>query len=529
MASSRTVGDFSLVVGAPGGTLAAIAPDGDPAQRQQLATALEKEPEDRSTSAALAEGVEDASEFVGKIERAEALLRGCLEGKTLELEQLPLEIDALVDVLERLDRAGKHREALRMARALSGLLALLLRWLELVRSLKIALTAAQRLGDDLGVAWAKHELGTLQLAAGQTLEAERDLERARELREAAGDRAGLAATNHNLGSLCRQLRRMYREGRLVEPGRWRRRWRRVAVMAAAAAILLLLGGVAAGVVPGGNDDGPNDQANGEQERGGGTDGGGRPGGDPGTGPGGPAGSGNVVLVVRPTGDGQGAITSRPAAIRCPPDCRVERPSNSEILLTATASEGSVFAGWRGGGCSGRGVCRLGLGDDTTVTAAFGEAEAVTHALTVEAPQGGTVTSDPSGITCPGVCDAEFADGALVTLTATEARGYGLLNWAGACSGNGGCAVTMDEDKQVEATFAEQRTLTVNNESARSVTSEPAGISCPARQECSAQFPSGTQITLTAQDTYFSGAGCGGSTCKFALTQDQTVTAEYVPP
>jgi len=90
---------------------------------------------------------------------------------------------------------------------------------------------------------------------------------------------------------------------------------------------------------------------------------------------------------------------------------------------------------------------------------------------------------------------------------------------------------MDDDKRVQAIFTAQRTLTIQNMTKGSVTSDPAGISCPAgAKDCSAQFPSGTQIKLTGEagNTYFSGA-CAGYTCEFQLTQPQTVTAEYVAP
>ncbi len=37
--------------------------------------------------------------------------------------------------------------------------------------------------------------------------------------------------------------------------------------------------------------------------------------------------------------------------------------------------------------------------------------------------GGTVARQPSGVSCPGACDASFASGSQVTLTATPKSGY----------------------------------------------------------------------------------------------------------
>jgi phospholipase C len=76
-------------------------------------------------------------------------------------------------------------------------------------------------------------------------------------------------------------------------------------------------------------------------------------------------------------------------------------------------------------------------------------------------------------------------------------------------------------------------LTVAVTGTGTVTSAPAGISCPAT--CAAMYPSGTVVTLTASPGsgyQFSGFGgaCTGSTCKVALTGNQAVTATFaVPP
>ena len=44
-----------------------------------------------------------------------------------------------------------------------------------------------------------------------------------------------------------------------------------------------------------------------------------------------------------------------------------------MTLTAVAADGSTFAGWNDGGCSGTGSCALTLTGDTTVTASFSTA------------------------------------------------------------------------------------------------------------------------------------------------------------
>jgi len=65
--------------------------------------------------------------------------------------------------------------------------------------------------------------------------------------------------------------------------------------------------------------------------------------------------------------------------------------------------------------------------------------------------GGRVTSSPSGINCGSTCSASFAIGTPVTLTATPS-GWNFGGWSGACTGSGSCAVTMNSNQAVTATF-----------------------------------------------------------------------------
>lgn len=58
-----------------------------------------------------------------------------------------------------------------------------------------------------------------------------------------------------------------------------------------------------------------------------------------------------------------------------------------------------------------------------------------------------------GIDCPGDCTQEYAPGTAVALTATSSAGSTFEGWAGDCAGGGACALTMDVDRQVSASFA----------------------------------------------------------------------------
>jgi hypothetical protein len=66
---------------------------------------------------------------------------------------------------------------------------------------------------------------------------------------------------------------------------------------------------------------------------------------------------------------------------------------------------------------------------------------------------GSVTSIPTGISCPGTCSHGYARGTMVTLSATPATGSAFAGWSGAgCSGTGTCTVTISSDQAVTATF-----------------------------------------------------------------------------
>ena len=76
-----------------------------------------------------------------------------------------------------------------------------------------------------------------------------------------------------------------------------------------------------------------------------------------------------------TGSGTGAVLS-PALtvtserINCGTVCEAYYVTGTIVTLYASASPGSTFAGWSGGGCSGTGDCTVTLGSDTDVTATF---------------------------------------------------------------------------------------------------------------------------------------------------------------
>jgi PKD repeat protein len=260
------VGDYALVLGDRAGTAIVSADSGVvpsplaqaivPADRRDephsLAQALARARRERDpprTGAAVLEGVaKDASDVAGKVERVVGLFTEVAEGRT-DPASISDEVGVLCDLVQRLDREGRWKEALRLVRALAVLLALLERWIELLRSLRVALGAAERLADDLGKAWAQHEQGTWHLAADKHAEADELLGRARDLRRRIGDRRGLAVTERNLQALCQALRAGLHSPRPDPwPHRFLERILRNPLLALVLAMSLFLVGGAAGTV-----------------------------------------------------------------------------------------------------------------------------------------------------------------------------------------------------------------------------------------------------------------------------------------
>jgi hypothetical protein len=146
--------------------------------------------------------------------------------------------------------------------------------------------------------------------------------------------------------------------------------------------------------------------------------------------------------------GSGSVVSNPARLSCPSQCSADFDQGATVALEPHAGSGSRFEGW-GGACSGTGLCTVTMDGAKTVSASFGS---VTRVLRVARAGKGTITSAPRGISCPGRCAAAFAVDGTVRLSAKPAKGYRFTGWSGACRGRGACAVKLDADKSVKATF-----------------------------------------------------------------------------
>lgn len=242
-----------------------------------------------------------------------------------------------------------------------------------------------------------------------------------------------------------------------------------------------------------------------------------------------------VLTVNVVGSG--IVGSFPFGITCPTGpCAASYTAGSQVTLTATPNTGGGFLNWSGA-CSGSSnSCTVTLTSDLTVTANF----LTLPVLSVTVVGSGKVSSSPAGISCSsGTCSATFPANASVTLNALPQAGYTFAGWSGGgCSGLGNCLLQMDSDKSVTANFVLTSSLpvlsvTIVGPGAGSVTSSPSGINCTSGT-CTARYPNGTAVTLTASpigsSTFGSWggscAGIPGNSCTLSMNGDLTVSATF---
>jgi hypothetical protein len=164
-----------------------------------------------------------------------------------------------------------------------------------------------------------------------------------------------------------------------------------------------------------------------------------------------------TLEIGIAGAGTGSVTSSPAGIVCASGiCSEHFNEGSTVLLTESPAPHNRFIGWGGPDCdeSTQTTCEVVMSQAKAVSAGF--APILQQALEVTVSGEGSVTSTPSGISCPGSCGGHFdseGPASTVVLTAHPAA-LRQVAWSG-CSGEPGpdeCEVTMSEAHAVTAQF-----------------------------------------------------------------------------
>ena len=154
---------------------------------------------------------------------------------------------------------------------------------------------------------------------------------------------------------------------------------------------------------------------------------------------------------------------------------------------------------------------------------------------------GNVTSSDKTISCGSGCTGYYTQGTAVTLTASPASGTVFSGWSGACSGNLlSCSVTVNDPLTVGATFTQLFALSVGRSNPGTVTGSPMGAdrALDCGSNCSAKFPNGTTVVLTAtppagkQFVNWTGSGAGACslspvpTCSVVISKDTSIQANF---
>jgi hypothetical protein len=145
---------------------------------------------------------------------------------------------------------------------------------------------------------------------------------------------------------------------------------------------------------------------------------------------------------------------------------------------------------------------------------------------------GSVESDVPGVDCAASCGTDWDAGSVVALEPRAGDGQRFVRWSGACTGAGGCEVTLDAARAVGALFAPERYgLVVAVVGKGKVTG--AGAPC-ASSRCARTSRSYAPVRLRATPAKgwrlagWSGACTGRTgTCTVPMTKAAAVRARFV--
>jgi hypothetical protein len=256
----------------------------------------------------------------------------------------------------------------------------------------------------------------------------------------------------------------------------------------------------------------------------------------------------VAMANVPTGDtgslvsltlrtkGSGLVRIRPG-VKCPPTCSFDAEEGDKLRLVAVPSQGFRFAGWSGGGCSDAPRCVVEMTEETSLTARFRKrSPAAMVPLSMSVQGEGRVRIGGVGVECPLTCSYDARRGQGLSLSAIPAEGFVFSGWSGACTGTGGCDLSMDDARSITATFEErpadtvQLTISTSGGGAGSVEISPVGTMCPPT--CILNVPKEEELTLTAlpaEGSDFAGwsGSCDGTeSCTLRMTGATEVQARF---
>jgi hypothetical protein len=272
-----------------------------------------------------------------------------------------------------------------------------------------------------------------------------------------------------------------------------------------------------------------------------------------------------VDLINNGSSGVGTVTDSTGQINCTNTggelqsgtCSASYAVGTNVTFTETPGVGSVFTGWQDD-CSGTTTtCMITVSASTgpSVLANFGNGTG-TFTLNITPGSGetgggqvssqigaaGTISCTLNGSSATKTCSATVKSGSVFVLIEAANATSNFAGWSGACSGTGGCVVTMSQNQTVSPTFTTQQNpfaVTITGNGAVTSISNPTvatEINCAnplPPSVCSTNFASGTQVTLTATPatgysfSSWTAGPCNGSptnTCAFTVSSSTSSTA-----
>jgi uncharacterized repeat protein (TIGR02543 family) len=204
-----------------------------------------------------------------------------------------------------------------------------------------------------------------------------------------------------------------------------------------------------------------------------------------------------TLTITKLGTGTGTVISNPAGINCGITCAAGFTSGQSVILTATPTSGSTFAGWSGA-CSGK-TCTVTMDAAKNAIATFNVIPVYTLTIIKPGTGTGTVISNPAGINCGFTCAAGFISGQSITLTAIPGAGSLFVGWSGCVINPANprqCTLTVTSNRTVIAQFIRPPVLTVSKTGNGAGLVVGPGINCGV--DCTETYPNPiTAVVLTA--------------------------------
>ena len=197
--------------------------------------------------------------------------------------------------------------------------------------------------------------------------------------------------------------------------------------------------------------------------------------------------------------------------------------NEEININASPEEGWKFDKFKGD-CSGQ-ECNITMDENKEVTAIFIQKDD-DEKENGEKKYQLSIKIEGEGNTTPGEGNHSFSKGEVVKINTTSVEGWKFNEFSGDCSGTK-CEITMDDNKEVIATFSQEK----DSEYKYNLTIKVLGKGNTTPKAGNHSFQKGKKIEINVtpyEDRIFDGflGDCSGTSCEITMDDNKEVIATF---